>query len=54
MIIAITLTGKTIHALGWDKDVQPAAGVTAKKPENDTAPITAAISAAVNEYRKNN
>ena len=53
MIIAITLTGKAIHALGWDKNVQPAAGAAARKPGNDAA-VTAAIGAAVNEYRKNN
>ena len=57
MIIAITFTGKVIHALGWDKNVQPAAGAAvaagspAKKQGNDAA-VTAAISAAVNEYRK--
>ena len=56
MIIAITMTGKVIHALGWDKNVQPAAGSAsspAKNQGNDAA-VTAAIGAAVNEYRKNN
>ena len=52
LIIAVTLTGKVIHALGWDKDVQPA-GSAAKKTGND-GEITAAIGAAVNQYKKNN
>jgi oxaloacetate decarboxylase gamma subunit len=52
MIICVNLTGKAIHKMGLDKDVQeppvysPAAGT-------GTAPqVTAAITAAVNEYRK--
>ena len=53
LIIAVTLTGKVIHALGWDKDVQPSAGSAARKTGND-AGVTAAIGAAVNEYKKNN
>jgi oxaloacetate decarboxylase gamma subunit len=50
MIICVNLTGKTIHRLGLDKDVQPPAPPvrTGTPPE-----VTAAISAAVNEYRKN-
>ncbi|MDR2952358.1 MAG: OadG family protein [Treponema sp.] len=52
MIIAINFTGKVIHALGWDKSVQPAAGPAVKKTGNDAA-VTAAIGAAVNQYRKN-
>ena len=52
MIIAVTLTGKIIHAIGVDKEVQQG-GSAAVKTENDSS-VTAAISAAVNEYRKNN
>jgi oxaloacetate decarboxylase gamma subunit len=53
LIIAVTLAGKIIHALGLDKDAgvlpKPASGPsTAAKP----AAVTAAISAAVTEYRK--
>ncbi len=53
MVISITLVGKIIHALGLDRDVSvvktgsPASGTT-------DAGVTAAISAAVNEYRKKN
>jgi oxaloacetate decarboxylase gamma subunit len=53
LIISITLAGKIIHALGWDKDVQPATGSTVQKIGN-SAEITAAIGAAVNQYKKNN
>ncbi|MDR3147710.1 MAG: OadG family protein [Treponema sp.] len=56
LIIAITLVGKTIQALGLDKGagapLRPAASAgpsTAAK----SAAVTAAISAAVTEYRKN-
>jgi oxaloacetate decarboxylase gamma subunit len=52
MIIAVTLVGKFIHAVGADKDLrQPP-----KAPAGGSAPaggaVTAAISAAVNEYQK--
>jgi oxaloacetate decarboxylase gamma subunit len=57
LIIAVTLSGKVIHALHWDKDVQqpakaPAATGPALAGGNQSA-VTAAISAAVTEYRKN-
>jgi oxaloacetate decarboxylase gamma subunit len=60
MIIAVTLTGKIIHALGLDKDVAPAkagsgapaAGNKAAGTAAGTAAVTAAITAAVTEYRK--
>jgi oxaloacetate decarboxylase gamma subunit len=55
LIIAVTLSGKVIHALGWDKDAsQPvkAAAAPAAKPVSKGAEVTAAISAAVTEYRK--
>ena len=52
MVIAVTLTGKIVHALGADKDTtqapKPAAGTAAK-----STAVAAAITAAVNEYRKN-
>ena len=53
MIVAVTLTGKIIRALGADKDVQPAAEPTAARAGSN-AEVTAAITAAVNEYKKNN
>ncbi|MDR2246849.1 MAG: OadG family protein, partial [Treponema sp.] len=56
LIIAVTLSGKVIRALHWDKDVQqpakaPAAAGPALAGGNQGA-VTAAISAAVTEYRK--
>ena len=51
MIIAITVAGKIIHAAGMDRDlnVPPAAP---KAPAKSGGDVTAAIGAAVNEYRK--
>jgi oxaloacetate decarboxylase gamma subunit len=60
MIIAISQTGKLIHFLGLDKDVQGApsntagAGPVQAQEGNNNAAVTAAITAAVNEYRKTN
>ena len=56
MIITITVVGKIIHALGADKDVTaPAKAATAAPAASgNDASVTAAISAAVNEYRKSN
>jgi oxaloacetate decarboxylase gamma subunit len=57
LIICVTLAGKIIHALGADKDVRapvntaPSPGGTANA---GNAAVTAAISAAVTEYRKTN
>jgi oxaloacetate decarboxylase gamma subunit len=50
MVIAVSMMGRIIHALGADRDAAPqpkppAAGVK-------TTAETAAISAAVSEYRK--
>jgi oxaloacetate decarboxylase gamma subunit len=54
LIVSVTLVGKIIHALGLDKDAgalpKPAAGPPAAAK---TGAVTAAISAAVTEYRKN-
>jgi oxaloacetate decarboxylase gamma subunit len=58
MIITITLAGKVIHALGMDKEDAPASSGGAKAVPaagaGNNAAVTAAISAAVNQYRKNN
>jgi oxaloacetate decarboxylase gamma subunit len=55
LIVAVTLSGKLIHALGWDKDVQQPPRAPAAVPAGgNQAAVTAAISAAVNEYRKEN
>jgi oxaloacetate decarboxylase gamma subunit len=55
MVICVTMVGKVIHALGADKDVMikpaPAGTVNAG---NAAGAVTAAITAAVNEYRKTN
>jgi oxaloacetate decarboxylase gamma subunit len=55
LIVCVTLVGKFIHAIGADKDLQQqpkAAGGAA--PAGNAGAVTAAISAAVNEYRKTN
>jgi oxaloacetate decarboxylase gamma subunit len=57
MIIAITISGKIIQSLGLDKDVAPAkvgsgAPAGGHAAGSNNAAVTAAISAAVNEYRK--
>jgi oxaloacetate decarboxylase gamma subunit len=53
MIICINWIGKLIHALGWDKDVQPSKNEAPKNANGAVAPeITAAITGAVMEYRK--
>jgi oxaloacetate decarboxylase gamma subunit len=50
MVISITIVGKLIHALGIDKDVL--AEIPAQNAAGINNAVTAAISAAVNEYRK--
>jgi oxaloacetate decarboxylase gamma subunit len=53
LIIAVTIAGKIIHALGLDTDTGvPVKTAGAPAAANDKAAVTAAISAAVNEYRK--
>jgi oxaloacetate decarboxylase gamma subunit len=52
MIIAVSIMGKVIHALGADKDVAPKTAPTSAGAGTSAA-TTAAITAAVNEYRKN-
>jgi oxaloacetate decarboxylase gamma subunit len=57
LIVCVTLMGKIIHALGADKDLrQPpkAPAGTAAPGGAGNAAVTAAISAAVSEYRKTN
>jgi oxaloacetate decarboxylase gamma subunit len=58
LVIAVILTGKVIHALGGDKDV-PDSGTAGPGVRNDPAggtkpAVAAAITVAVNEYRKTN
>jgi oxaloacetate decarboxylase gamma subunit len=54
MILCVNLTGKLIHRMGLDKDVNapaPSAPVQGDGVKPETA---AAISAAINEYQKDN
>jgi oxaloacetate decarboxylase gamma subunit len=53
MIICISLTGKLVHKIGWDKDVQPAGIAPSKQPDKTAnSNVVAAISAAVQEHQK--
>jgi sodium pump decarboxylase gamma subunit len=53
LIVSVSLTGKFIHAVGADKDVlQPPSAPAGKTAPGGNAAVTAAISAAVNEYKK--
>jgi oxaloacetate decarboxylase gamma subunit len=55
LIIAVTVVGKIIHAVGADKDVQSPSPVKSggvPAGSDSGAAVTAAIAAAVNEYRK--
>jgi oxaloacetate decarboxylase gamma subunit len=59
MIIVVTLAGKAIHALRWDSDVlkpaktqTSAAAAASVSGGGNQGAVTAAISAAVAEYRK--
>ena len=57
MVLCISLAGKVIHALGLDKDVSgQGGGSSASRTDTEVVPaaITAAVTAAVHEYRKNN
>jgi oxaloacetate decarboxylase gamma subunit len=52
MIICVTLTGKIIHAVGADREDAPAPQ-TVPAAQADSGAITAVITAAVTEHRKN-
>jgi oxaloacetate decarboxylase gamma subunit len=53
MIICVNVVGKLISGMGWDKDVYPQKSETPKNTGGTIAPkVTAVISAAVTEYRK--
>lgn len=55
LIICVSFLGKIVHALKWDKDVtESGQGGSASGGTANNSAVTAAISAAVNEYRKNN
>jgi oxaloacetate decarboxylase gamma subunit len=52
MIIAVTLTGKIIHALRLDKDLDAPAPKTGTGGVVKASAVAAAITAAVAEYQK--
>jgi oxaloacetate decarboxylase gamma subunit len=53
MIICINLTGKLVHKIGWDKDIQSSETMASKHPDRTAkSNVVAAISVAVQEYRK--
>ena len=53
MVVSVNLTGKIIHAVGADKDAQESAAPVSAA-QGDSGAVTAVISAAVAEHRKNN
>ena len=52
MVISVTLTGKIMQKLGLNKEAAPQGAPAAAAVPAAGAGVTAAISAAVNEYRK--
>ncbi len=56
LVLFMTLVAKIIHALGWDIDAQEGQSVQAGSAATagSNSAVIAAISAAVNEYRKTN
>ena len=53
MIVCVNLTAKLIRKAGWDKDIEKPQYQPPPKTSGTVPPeITAAISAAVTEYRK--
>jgi sodium pump decarboxylase gamma subunit len=53
LIICVTLVGKVIQAIGADTDVnRPVPAASLGGASTVTAPVIAAITAAVTEYRK--
>ncbi|MDR1046205.1 MAG: OadG family protein [Treponema sp.] len=54
LIICVTFIGKLIQAVGADKDSGIPAKALAPSGSADNGAVTAAISAAVGEYRKKN
>ena len=58
MICTVTVMGKLVHALGVDKNLTGPAPAGVSPPpaggKDSGAAVTAAISAAVSEYRKTN
>jgi len=53
MVIVISCVGKIIKNLSLEKELKPVVSAASRPAVNNDA-VTAAISAAVNQYRKNN
>jgi len=51
LVIAVTIMGKIIHALGADKDLVKAPNAAGQAAQSTA--VAAAITAAVTEYQKN-
>ncbi|MDR1353751.1 MAG: OadG family protein [Treponema sp.] len=51
MIVCVNLTGKFIQRMGWDKDIRDPKE-EAPKAAAQNAAVTAAISAAIVQYRE--
>jgi oxaloacetate decarboxylase gamma subunit len=56
LIVFMTLVAKIIHALGWDADFRRRSKFLrrCRRSLDDNAAVIAAVTAAVNEHRKNN
>lgn len=52
MIICINATGRLVHKMGWDKDIQQPDSPPKAADKTPAAEVTAAISAAITEHRK--
>ena len=52
MVICVSIMGKVVSALGMNKDLGAQAAPPAPSRAAKTTAVAAAISAAVNEYRK--
>ena len=55
LIITVTLVSKLVKSMKWDNDVTaPKVAYVSSAPAPNAAAVTAAITAAVTEHRKNN
>ena len=53
MVICINITGKLIHKMGMDKDLEQSKNAIYKpQGDNKKSEVTAAITAAITEFRK--
>jgi sodium pump decarboxylase gamma subunit len=54
LIISMDIVAKLIRAMGWDYDVNPKKPAAVAGASVNDAAVVAAVTAAVNEHRKNN